>query len=48
MLDISWKLFCMTGNIGSYLLVREIEKEKDEDSIETESRISDMKEHAGA
>ncbi|MDN3955413.1 YqzL family protein [Sporolactobacillus laevolacticus] len=48
MLDISWKLFCMTGSIGSYLLIREIEKEEDEDSIETESQISDMKEHAGA
>lgn len=48
MLDLSWKLFSMTGTIGSYLLIKEIEKEKDEEQSEQNSGMSDLKEHAGA
>ncbi|MCO7175690.1 YqzL family protein [Sporolactobacillus kofuensis] len=48
MLDLSWKLFCMTGSIGSYLLVKELEKEKDERSIQHDQRLTEMKENTGA
>lgn len=27
MLDLTWKFFCMTGNIDAYLLMKEMEKE---------------------
>ncbi|MCL1630408.1 YqzL family protein [Sporolactobacillus sp. CPB3-1] len=26
MLELSWKLFSMTGSIGSYLLIKELER----------------------
>ncbi|CAM3106677.1 YqzL family protein [Sporolactobacillus spathodeae] len=29
MLDFTWKVFCMTGNIDSYLLMKEIEMDQD-------------------
>ncbi|MCO7126327.1 YqzL family protein [Sporolactobacillus shoreicorticis] len=49
MLDLSWKLFCMTGAIGPYLLIKEIEKEKGEEQKQpNDSRMNDIKEHAGA
>jgi hypothetical protein len=48
MLDLSWKLFSMTGTIGSYLLIKEIEKEKDEEQGQPSSEMNDLKEHAGA
>ncbi|MFT8392219.1 MAG: YqzL family protein [Sporolactobacillus sp.] len=28
MFDLSWRLFCMTGTIDSYLLMKRIEKER--------------------
>lgn len=30
MLDFTWKVFSQTGNIDTYLLFKEIEKEKQE------------------
>ncbi|MFC7393313.1 YqzL family protein [Scopulibacillus cellulosilyticus] len=30
MLDFTWKVFCMTGNIDTYLLIKEMENEHDE------------------
>ncbi|MCQ2008436.1 MAG: YqzL family protein [Sporolactobacillus sp.] len=48
MLDLSWKLFCMTGTIGSYLLIKEIEKDKGEEQTQPDCRMDEMKEHAGA
>ena len=26
MIDVTWKLFCQTGNIEAYLLLKELEK----------------------
>ncbi|WP_010632211.1 YqzL family protein [Sporolactobacillus vineae] len=28
MVDLTWRLFCMTGSIDSYLLLREMEKDQ--------------------
>ncbi|TCP32351.1 YqzL-like protein [Scopulibacillus darangshiensis] len=30
MLDFTWRVFCMTGNIDTYLLLREMESEHDD------------------
>ncbi|HSU80519.1 MAG TPA: YqzL family protein [Candidatus Angelobacter sp.] len=30
MLDFTWKVFCMTGNIDTYLLYKELTDEGDE------------------
>ncbi|NEU32370.1 YqzL family protein [bacterium LRH843] len=30
MLDISWKVFSMTGNLDTYLLMKELERDSDE------------------
>lgn len=30
MLDLTWRLFCMTGSIDSYLLIKELENEAKE------------------
>lgn len=30
MLDLTWKVFTQTGNIDTYLLFKELEKEKQE------------------
>lgn len=27
MIDVTWKIFCQTGNIEAYLLLRELENE---------------------
>lgn len=32
MIDLTWKLFCQTGNIEAYLLLKELEN-KQEDNI---------------
>jgi hypothetical protein len=34
MLDLTWKLFCMTGSIDSYLLIRDMEREHTEPETE--------------
>ena len=39
MLDFTWKVFCMTGNIDTYLLLKEMEQGK-EDEIGTENDMS--------
>lgn len=44
MLDLTWKIFCMTGSIDSYLLIREMEKESEEQI--PEKNISDVEEQA--
>ncbi|MTT33273.1 YqzL family protein [Terrilactibacillus sp. BCM23-1] len=42
MLDLTWNVFCKTGNIDTYLLLKEIEKAQnsrdvlDEDEIATD------------
>ncbi|MCK0471560.1 MULTISPECIES: YqzL family protein [Halalkalibacter] len=30
MLDFSWKVFSMTGNVDTYLLLKELERDSDE------------------
>lgn len=30
MLDFSWKVFSMTGNLDTYLLMKELERDSDE------------------
>ncbi|MCM3712839.1 YqzL family protein [Halalkalibacter oceani] len=42
MLDFSWKIFSMTGNLDTYLLMKELERESDdqfgqEDTEESEA-----------
>ncbi|WP_017728382.1 YqzL family protein [Halalkalibacterium ligniniphilum] len=32
MLNLSWKVFSMTGSIDTYLLLKELERESDETS----------------
>lgn len=37
MLDLTWKVFCMTGNIDTYLLMKELEsleEDMEEQTIE--------------
>lgn len=38
MLDFTWKVFCMTGNIDTYLLLKEIESN---DDIQDEDKPED-------
>lgn len=37
MLDLSWKVFCMTGNVDTYLLFKEIEVDDNEPADEQPS-----------
>lgn len=32
-IDVTWKLFCQTGNIEAYLLLRELEDNPNENSL---------------
>ncbi|RYL91584.1 YqzL family protein [Sporolactobacillus sp. THM7-4] len=32
MVDLTWKVFCMTGSIDSYLLMKEMEQDEDVES----------------
>ena len=44
MIDFSWKVFSMTGNIDTYLLIKEMEKDLNEapmDDFEEESNTID-------
>lgn len=36
MLDLTWKVFCQTGNIDTYLLMKEIEQDSQEPSNTSE------------
>ncbi|WP_414625721.1 YqzL family protein [Sporolactobacillus terrae] len=47
MLDLTWKLFMLTGNIGPYLLLKEIE-DKEEEQNQQNSEMIELKEHTGA
>jgi hypothetical protein len=38
MLDLTWRLFCITGSIDSYLLLREMEKEHSDPEPEQRSK----------
>ncbi|MFD2618277.1 YqzL family protein [Terrilactibacillus laevilacticus] len=33
MLDLTWKVFCMTGNIDTYLLLKEIEDSQNSQDV---------------
>ncbi|MGP4080402.1 YqzL family protein [Pseudalkalibacillus sp. R45] len=43
MRDFTWKLFCETGNIDTYLLLKELESENERSSdlLEIEERKGD-------
>lgn len=34
MLDFTWKVFCMTGSVDTYLLLKEIESGEEDESAE--------------
>ncbi|GGH84995.1 hypothetical protein JOD43_003216 [Pullulanibacillus pueri] len=36
MLDFTWKVFCMTGNVDTYLLYKEVENDGDFEKEEEE------------
>ncbi|OZM57735.1 YqzL family protein [Lottiidibacillus patelloidae] len=40
MLDFTWKVFSMTGNIDTYLLLKELETDSDYQSEEREEAIA--------
>ncbi|MBM7645793.1 hypothetical protein JOD45_002012 [Scopulibacillus daqui] len=43
MLDFTWKVFCMTGNIDTYLIMKEMEKEHDDvEEINEWEKIEDQ------
>ncbi|WP_082676228.1 YqzL family protein [Shouchella shacheensis] len=42
MLDLSWKVFSKTGNLDTYLIIKQIER----DSIESEELDGDERETA--
>lgn len=42
MLDFSWKVFSMTGNIDTYLLLKEIEKDADQTSAEYAQKLDEL------
>ncbi|WP_096201302.1 YqzL family protein [Bacillus sp. FJAT-45350] len=33
MLDFSWKVFSMTGNVDTYLLLKELERDNDDTQL---------------
>lgn len=46
MLDLTWKVFRQTGNIETYLLMKEIETKNDDDSItEQEDEFTEFSSH---
>jgi hypothetical protein len=42
MLEFTWKLFSQTGNIDTYLLFKELEKEHQPNSDEQEQELTEM------
>ncbi|GGE47111.1 hypothetical protein GCM10011391_27420 [Pullulanibacillus camelliae] len=38
MLDFTWKVFCMTGNVDTYLLYKEVEKQDEVPDFEEGSQ----------
>ncbi|WEG14241.1 YqzL family protein [Pullulanibacillus sp. KACC 23026] len=45
MLDFTWKVFCMTGNIDTYLLYKELTDEGDEIEETDQEHFSDQPIH---
>jgi hypothetical protein len=45
MLDFTWKVFCMTGNIDTYLLYKELTDEGDETELIEEVPFEDQPIH---
>ncbi|MBA4535865.1 YqzL family protein [Bacillus aquiflavi] len=42
MLDFTWKVFLQTGNIDTYLLFKEIEKEKQDIPSSQDEELADV------
>ncbi|MCA1056179.1 YqzL family protein [Rossellomorea aquimaris] len=42
MLDLTWKVFSQTGNIDTYLLFKELEKEGMEEPFQLEEEVSEV------
>ncbi|GLH64916.1 YqzL family protein [Parageobacillus sp. G301] len=42
MLEFTWKLFSQTGNIDTYLLFKELEKEQQPSSDEQETELKEV------
>lgn len=42
MLDFTWKLFSNTGNIDTYLLFKELERENNEKPSEQEDELAEQ------
>lgn len=42
MLDFSWKVFSMTGSVDAYLLVKELERDSDEQQESFDSEEDNM------
>ncbi|HLQ71847.1 MAG TPA: YqzL family protein [Bacillota bacterium] len=42
MVHLTWKLFSQTGNIETYLLLKEMEKQQNEDKTYTEMDKQDI------
>lgn len=38
MLDFTWKVFCMTGDVNTYLLYKEIEQNETTDHLDEEEK----------
>ncbi|WP_077616422.1 YqzL family protein [Caenibacillus caldisaponilyticus] len=45
MLDFTWKVFCMTGNIDTYLLYKELERGNDDWTAREEEGYHDQPAH---
>ncbi|RYL90407.1 YqzL family protein [Sporolactobacillus sp. THM19-2] len=46
MQDLTWRIFCMTGSIDSYLLMKEMENENNRPA-EEKSTIQEISEESG-
>jgi hypothetical protein len=42
MLDLTWKVFSQTGCIDTYLLFKELEKDKQDDSFLYEEEVNEL------
>jgi hypothetical protein len=42
MLDFTWKVFSQTGNIDTYLLFKELEKERQETPVNMEDELAEV------
>ncbi|WP_088102509.1 YqzL family protein [Halalkalibacter urbisdiaboli] len=46
MLDLSWKVFSKTGNVDTYLLIKELERESDEQFGQEDVEMSENQDAA--